>query len=39
MIGILDWVHVGYGPLFKVGVNGNKGYTDWMFAISISKTL
>jgi hypothetical protein len=39
MIGILDWVHVGCGPLFKIGVNGNKSYTDWMFAISISKTL
>jgi hypothetical protein len=39
MIGILDWVHIGYGPLFKIGVNGNKGYTDWMFSISLSKTL
>ena len=39
MVGILDWVHIGYGPLFKVGVNGSEGYTDWMFAISISKTL
>jgi hypothetical protein len=39
MLGILDWIHVGYGPLFKIGVNGNKGYTDWVFSISISKTL
>lgn len=39
MVGLLDWVHIGYGPLFKVGVNGSEGYTDWMFAISISKTL
>jgi len=39
MVGLFDWVHIGYGPLFKIGVNGNDGYTDWMFGVSISKTL
>ena len=39
MIGILDWLHIGYGPMFRLGVNGTPGYNDAIFAVTISKTL
>jgi hypothetical protein len=37
MIGVWDWFHIGFGPLFRIGTNkATPNYTDWVLSLSIS---
>lgn len=38
-ISILNWIHVGYGAVWKIGLNGNKNINTSVFTIGISKSL
>lgn len=39
VITLMNWIHVGYGPRFKVGLNGVPNANTWLFTIGISKAL
>lgn len=36
-ISLLNWVHVGYGPLFNIGLKDTKGYITGVFLIGVTK--
>jgi len=36
-ISLLNWVHVGYGPLFNIGLKDTEGYITGVFLIGVSK--
>ena len=38
-ISILNWIHVGYGAVWKIGLRGNDNINTSVFAIGISKSL
>lgn len=38
-ITLLNWIHVGYGAVWKVGLNGNPNINTSVFSIGISKSL
>lgn len=39
VITILNWVHIGYGPRFNIGLNGTKNASTGVFVLGIAKTL
>jgi len=39
VITVLNWIHVGYGPRWKIGLNDTKNVNTGVFMIGISKTL
>jgi hypothetical protein len=39
VITLMNWIHVGYGPRFKIGLNGVPNANTWLFTIGISKSL
>ena len=38
-ISILNWIHVGYGAVWKIGLKGNDNINTSVFTIGISKSL
>jgi hypothetical protein len=36
-LSLLNWVHVGYGPLFNIGLKDTEGYITGVFLIGVSK--
>jgi hypothetical protein len=36
---ILNWVHIGYGPMWKVGLNGTSNISTSVFTFGITKSL
>jgi hypothetical protein len=36
---LLNWIHIGYGPMWKIGLNGNSNINTSVFTLGISKSL
>lgn len=39
VITVINWVHIGWGPRFKIGLNGTSNANTSLFTIGISKSL
>jgi hypothetical protein len=39
VVTILNWIHIGYGPRWNIGLNGTKNMNTGVFLIGITKTL
>jgi hypothetical protein len=36
---LLNWIHIGYGPMWKIGVNGTSNINTSVFTLGITKSL
>lgn len=39
VVTFMNWIHIGYGTIFRVGLNGKSDNKTGVFTIGISKTL